>query len=376
MQKLRIAALAVMVVAIGLAHLLTPGQYHFFHDTFRRLSYFPIVLAAIWFGLRGGLTVAVLSSVAFTPHLALFLARDPGASLSELTEVLLYLAAGTVTGFIAGREARLRRQYQEASQNLERSYARLHDQAQLLLEAEEQLGASQRLSALGQLAATLAHEIKNPLAAIRGAAEILREDLPAGHPKEEFADILLKEVNRLNATVEEVLRYSRGVPSRSTPWEPLRPVVERVVTLVEGQRRKKAVQLTVAGLTEAGDRPVDGGRLTQVLLNLVINAIEVVPAAGGRVEIRVAADPDALELAIRDNGPGVPAQDRQRIFMPFVSNKEGGTGLGLSLSRKLVEGLGGQLLCGEGPEGGALFTIRLPVPGSPAGTPPSPETLP
>ena len=156
----RAALLLAMVILIGLLHLLTPGHDLFFHDTYRRLSYFPIVLGGLWFGLRGGLILALLSSIAFTPHLLLYLGRPLESYLSELTEILLYIGAGTLTGFIAGREKKTREQYRLTSEKLEQSYTRLHRQTQELLTAEEHLAEAQKISALGQLSASLAHEIK------------------------------------------------------------------------------------------------------------------------------------------------------------------------------------------------------------------------
>jgi signal transduction histidine kinase len=209
MRKLLFIILVLVVLGIGFLHFTTPAELFFYHDTYRRLSYFPIVLGALWFGIWGGLILAVMSSLAFIPHVILYIGQGTGSYLSELTEIILYLAAGTVTGVIAGRESRLREKYRLLSEKLEKSYAKLHRETQLLLEAEEQLSVTQKLSALGQLSASLAHEIKNPLSSIKGTADILLDEFPDGHPKREFVEILLKETSRLNNTVEEVLQFSR-----------------------------------------------------------------------------------------------------------------------------------------------------------------------
>ena len=193
MKKLAYSGLVLVVIAIGLLHFFTPGYLVLYHDTFRRLSYFPIVLGAIWFGVRGGLSLAILSSIAFIPHLLLYVGQGPEMYIGEFMEVVLYLAAGTVTGFIAGREARLQEKYKNVAEKLEKSYDRLHQETELLIEAEEQLSQSQRLSALGQLSASLAHEIKNPLSSIKGTAEIFLDEFPEGHPKREFVTILLRK---------------------------------------------------------------------------------------------------------------------------------------------------------------------------------------
>jgi signal transduction histidine kinase len=249
MRKILFAILVLIVIAIGMLHFFTPGYMIFYHDMYRRLSYFPIVLGAIWFGVRGGLLLAVLSSIAFIPHVLLYIGEGTGNYLSELTEIILYLAAGTVTGIIAGRESLLRNRYKELSEKLEKSYDKLHRETELLIEVEEQLSAAQKLSALGQLSASLAHEIKNPLSSIKGTAEILLDEFPEGHPKKEFVEILLKETTRLNNTVEEVLQFSRrgmqGKKKEQAETEPLSQVIDRVTSLLASQLRKKSIKLTV-----------------------------------------------------------------------------------------------------------------------------------
>ncbi|NTV15084.1 MAG: sensor histidine kinase [Desulfobulbaceae bacterium] len=361
MRKLQFAVLLLTVIAIGLLHFFTPGDYGLHHAVYRRLSYFPIVLGALWFGLRGGLLFALLASVAFIPHLLLYLGEDPRIYLNELLEVVLYLAVGAVTGFIASREARLRDRYRQLSEELEEAYERLHRESEQLLEIEAQLGASQKLSALGELSASLAHEIKNPLGSIRGTAEILLDEFPAGHPKREFAEILLKEVERLNRTVSEILNYSRGQVANSRPEEPLDEVVARVGRLLTSHLRKKQVTLESAFCPEAAAFPVDGGKMSQVFLNILLNAIDALPR-DGRIRLTVTAPAGEMRVAICDNGPGIPPARRQEIFRPFVSGKEHGTGLGLSISRRLVESCGGRIELSEAEGGGACFSVVLPRP--------------
>jgi signal transduction histidine kinase len=359
MKNFRFFALVLVVILIGALHFVTPGHFQFSHDTYRRLSYFPIALGGLWFGVPGGLAMAVLSSIAFIPHLILYAGHHPAMYLGELTEILLYLAAGLVIGAIAGKEARLREEYRQLSETLEKSYDRLHEQTELLLEVEEQLGASQRLSALGQLSASLAHEIKNPLSSIRGTAEILLDDFPPGHPRREFAEILLKETARLNTTVENVLQYSRGQQPAGGRAEPLSAVLNRVAKLLVGQLRKKRIDLRLKQDPEAGEKLVDGARLSQVFLNIILNAIDAVPGAG-RITVETSRQEGEVAVAVSDSGPGVPPAERERIFIPFASSKKEGTGLGLAISRKIVESYGGRIEVSQAEEGGARFTVILP----------------
>jgi signal transduction histidine kinase len=359
MRKALFAFLLLIVITIGLLHFFTPKNLFFYHDTYRRLSYFPIVFGAIWFGFRGGLFLAIMSSIFFIPHILMFIGQGPETYINELMEIILYLAAGTVTGLIVSKENKLRQQYKLLSEKLEKSYARLHEETQLLIEAEEQLSTSQKFSALGKLSASLAHEIKNPLSSIKGTAEILLDEFPEGHPKREFTQILLKEATRLNATVEEVLQYSRGQRGARAATEPVGRVINQVAGLLKSQLKKKAISLEIDQEPAAEHFHVDAGKLSQVFLNIILNAIEVVPR-GGRIKIHLAPDESGIIFAVDDNGPGVATEDRERIFTPFFSRKEDGTGLGLSISRKIVESYGGLLTVSDSELGGACFTIFLP----------------
>lgn len=353
----------LVVIGIGMLHFLTPGYMIFHHDMYRRLSYFPIVLGAIWFGVWGGLVLAVMSSIAFIPHVLLYIGQGAETYLSELTEILLYLAAGTVTGVIAGRESLLRRRYKDLSEKLEKSYAKLHHETQLLLEVEEQLSAAQKFSALGKLSASLAHEIKNPLSSIKGTAEILLDEFPAGHAKREFVEILLKETTRLNNTVEEVLQFSRrgqkDSGKKGETSEPLSRVIEGVRNLLANQMAKKSIFFTVTGTEYGNTFYVEGDKLSQVFLNLILNAIDAVPNRGA-ILVHMKKQDDAMLVTVEDNGPGIPEDSREKIFAPFFSSKEGGTGLGLSISRKIIESYGGEIAVSECKNGGSCFTVSLP----------------
>ena len=363
MRKILFAILVLVVIGIGMLHFFTPGYLIFYHDMFRRLSYFPIVLGAIWFGVWGGLLLAVMSSIAFIPHVLIYIGEGTGTYLSELTEIILYLAAGTVTGIIAGRESLLRQRYKDLSEKLEKSYDKLHRETQILLEVEEQLSAAQKLSALGQLSASLAHEIKNPLSSIKGTAEILLDEFPTDHPKREFVEILLKETTRLNNTVEEVLQFSRrgmkGTEKEEANTEPLSQVIDRVASLLASQLRKKSITLTVAGWEEGKAFFVAGEKLSQVFLNIILNGIDATPPKG-EIIVETSKNSAGLTVKVKDNGPGIPDEFKDKIFSAFYSTKESGTGLGLSISKKIVESYGGTLTLSDAESGGACFIVFLP----------------
>jgi signal transduction histidine kinase len=360
MKKIFFICLIAMVAIIGVLHYVTPGYMIFYHDTYRRLSYFPIAIGAILYGLSGGVLIAVLSCFSFVPHLFMFWFQGPEAYYSELSEILFYLAAGIVIGLISTRENRLREKYQQLSETLTISYKRLHDQATRLVKAEKQLGQARKLSSLGHVSASLAHEIKNPLASIKGAAEILADEVGPAHPKHEFIEIMRSEISRLNNSVNEVLAYCRGQQTMNKDrLEPLAETLDKVILLLAPQIREKSINLSCEG---PGDKIViqlEEAAMIQILMNIILNAVDAVPNKG-KIRIRHYRESPGYRIDVADNGQGIAPKKAEKIFDAFVTFKEGGTGLGLSITKKIVERLGGTIKVTPSDLGGAQFSVLLP----------------
>jgi len=352
--------LLAFVAVIGILHAITPGYMIFYHDTYRRLSYFPIAIGAILYGLWGGICLAVLSCMAFVPHLYMFWARGPEAYYSELSEMIFYLAAGVVIGLISSRENRLREKYKTLSERLAGSYKRLHQQASQLVEAEKQLGQSQKLSMLGHVSASLAHEIKNPLASIKGAAEILADEVPAGHPKYEFIEIMRSEISRLNHSVDDVLTYCRGQQHQDRSRQaPVEKIIHRVVSLLETRFKEKSIDITLHSESDTHVFFTNEDAMIQVLMNIMINAVDAVKK-NGKIRIDFGPHENGYRIRISDDGPGIDESKAKEVFQSFITFKEDGTGLGLSISKRIVESLGGKIVIKESSLGGAAFLILLP----------------
>ena len=347
------ASLIGFVVIIGALHYVTPGHMILYHDTYRRITYFPITIGAILYGLPGGIILALLSCLSFIPHLFMFWAQGPQAYYSELSEIIFYLASGIVIGFISSRENKLR-------QKLSNSYKRLHQQAKKLVSAEKQLGESQKLSMLGHVSASFAHEIKNPLASIKGVTEILSDEVPEGHPKHEFIKIMQSEISRLNNSVEEVLKYCRGqqVTKKIKP-EPIKDTIHTVISLVDSKIREKQIKLHDICNKTMPDFMADSIVMTQILLNIILNSIDAVDKHG-EIIIDHFQENRGYKIVISDNGPGVNEDIKQNLFEPFITSKDGGTGLGLSITKKLLKSFDGDICLDESNSGGAKFIIYLP----------------
>ena len=185
------------------------------------------------------------------------------------------------------------------------------------------------------------------------------DEFPPMHPKREFVDILFKEVDRLNTTVNGILHYSRGRIGKNSPSEPLADIIAGVARLLDSRLKKKSIDFDILGNSMAKDYHIEREKLSQVFLNIILNAIDAVPE-GGKIRVRMEKKPGGLAVLISDNGPGIAAEVKERVFLPFYTEKEDGTGLGLPISRKIVESYGGRITVSDTNDGGACFTIFLP----------------
>lgn len=355
---LRITTIAIFIAVISLLHYFTPLSLIYLHHIFQRLYYLPIILAALWFGLRGGLLCSLLVSCAYAPHILFQWSGELVVEIEKYLEIVVYNVVGGLTGLLAQRERERSRELQRSAAVLEESYAALQSQSERIMAVEEQLRRTERLSAVGEMAAVLAHEIRNPLGSIRGTAEILRDDYQPGDPKHEFITIQIKETERLNHVVEDFLRMARQQPLVLNDCS----VVEElstVVTLLARGAQERGVELR---LDSVGVIPViraDGDKLRQAFLNIIINALQATPA-GGSVTILPERVDSGVLISVRDSGSGIVPEDLQRIFEPFYTTKTDGTGLGMSITRKIIEGHGGTLEVESNIGIGTVVTVRLP----------------
>ena len=355
---LRLTIIAGLLLLVTALHYLTTTQEVKAHDIYRRLYYVPIVLGGVWFALRGGIVTSILASLLYMPHVLFHWQHHPTIALEQYLEIVLYNVIGCLTGFLAQRERQQKLRYQKAAETLEGSYHKLREQADQIIEIEEQLRRADRLSALGELSAGMAHEIRNPLGSIKGTAEILRDGVDADDPKLEFAEILIREVDRLNGVLEDFLRFARP-----TPVEHGRFLLGKVVGDVEDLTRRQAtrnhVEVKVA-LADDIEIPGQGEQIKQVLLNLVLNALQAMPD-GGILEITSENLQHEVHIKVTDNGPGIAPENRERIFNPFVTTRDSGTGLGLAITQRIVHGHDGHIVLDSTPGQGATFTVCLPL---------------
>ena len=355
----RIGIITISILCISLLHYLTPLHLHYLHDIFQRFYYIPIILSALWFGFRGGLASALLVSILYTPHILFQWGGHVTMEMEKYLEIVLYNIVGSITGLLSQREQERALQLQKTAEGLEESYRKLQQQSEHILAVEEQLRGAERLSTLGEMAAVLAHEIRNPLGSIRGTAEILKDDYPSGTPKHEFIEIQIKETERLNNVVEDFLRMARQQPFEMKRCS-IDEELETIIRLTECQA--KAARVLVTPSFKGGNITVrgDGEKLRQAFLNIMINAIQATPE-GGAVRIEAKRTQSGCEIVFSDTGTGLDKQTLDRIFEPFFTTKKDGTGLGLAITKKIIEGHGGTLTVESLPGKGTKATVLLPA---------------
>lgn len=219
-------------------------------------------------------------------------------------------------------------------------------------EIERRLEHQRRLGVLGEMSALLAHELRNPLASLKGHAQLLAERLPEEAPDRKKADRIVHEATRLESLTSNLLDFARSAPVSPAPTDPA-ALVRAAAADVGGNRFRLDLERA------PGVWPLDANPMRGALTNVLRNAAQASPE-GAPVDVSVAAEQGRLVIAVRDRGPGIPAGQEEKIFEPFVTTRAAGTGLGLAVARRVVAMHGGTITATNHPEGGAVFRIEIP----------------
>lgn len=346
--------IGVTIILITVLHFLTPVDQIVWHETYQRLYYIPIIVAALLFGLKGGLTASVFTTVIYSPHTYIHWQQgDFEYPISQYAEMVIFILVGGVMGTLGDRLRKAREQAERNADQRRKAYDELQSTFQQLLQAE-------KLTSLGELSAGIVHEVRNPLASIKGAIEILEDELVPDSPRREFAALAIREIERLDTLVGEFLRFARPAKLTVEPND-LNGIVESVVSLVENQARSRHVVIEKRLHINLAEIWIDGEQIRQVLLNLAVNALQAV-GDGGHIIFRTEIIGDWCVVEVRDSGGGVNEEILSKIFDPFVTTKEKGVGLGLSIAHKIVTEHGGKLDVSSG-KTGAIFKMTLPLNG-------------
>ena len=360
---LHVGGLSASIAAISVLRYYTNGPVpNLLHELSLNLYYIPILVGAYWYGVPGGLITALISSIVYVNRAtAIASTYDP----ARVAEVAAFHLVAIVVGLLASAQRRVTERYRELAHMVERANAELRD-------SHDQARRADRLRTIGEVATGIAHEIRHPLASIRGAVEIIESRASPDSPEAEFSRLAMSEVRRLDRMTWEFLQYARPhdpEPRRSSVHD----VTTQAVTLLREEAERAGLQLDLKTPDRDLHADIDPLQIEQVLLNVILNAIQATPP-GGRVVIREQIVTAEVCIDIIDEGPGIPPDHHGRIFDPFFTTRGKGTGLGLAIAHRIVAAHEGRLKIVSTSASGTHFGIFLPVNG-PRRAGPLPATM-
>jgi two-component system, NtrC family, sensor histidine kinase HydH len=358
----------IVVLKIALATLLIDhtGEVGI-NSSYYPIFYLPVVTAAEYFGPWLTLVWTALASAAYCsylyPALEEYEIGQEGYSQLAIRILFFFLAAMVVNRFVVENRRQIKR-YQELAETLAETNRKLE-------QAQEEARRSERLAALGQMSAGLAHEIRNPLGVIKGSAEMLHQKLGESNPlASELAGYISTETNRLSALVTRFLDFARPLHAELVPQE-ITPVLDRALHSVLLARKADEAVVVVEREYQGNLPPIplDESLCEQAFVNLIQNAYDAMGAKGGTLRVAAgkanSANRNGIEVRIEDTGPGIPDELREQIFNPFVTTKKTGVGLGLSIVSRIIDGHHGTIRVEDTSEGndhkGAGFVVFFPA---------------
>jgi signal transduction histidine kinase len=330
-----------------------------------------VIILASWEGFRHGVTltlglaIALLAALTAAMGMLIYQERQSWALLGNLRAALSKIAPtySPLVQITSPPNSTLA--LEKEIRSLTENWREFCDHCQRVHDTE--MVQAEHLATMGELAAGVAHEIRNPLAGIAGAIEIISKDFPKDHPDREILEDLRQEVRRIEKVLNDLLNYARPKAPQFGMAD-LRETVARTLQLARQQIGSKNVEFSIQIPSPLPRFRMDPEQLQQVLLNLVLNGIQALDQEG-KITIQARAQappgppnrPSYIEIAVSDTGAGISHEQLERIFRPFYTTKRDGTGLGLSLCRRIISQHGGTLTAESEVKKGSRFTIRLPM---------------
>ncbi len=368
--RIYVVILKILLATLLIAH--TTGSDPTINSRYYLIYYVAILTAAVYFEFWGTLFWTAVASAAYCSYLYQAYLEGYEINPDDVSELMFRVLFFFILAVLVNR---LVSQYRKQTLRYQEAAEALADTNKQLVTAQEEAQRSQRLAALGQMSAGLAHEIRNPLGVIKGSAEMLQQKLGDGNPlASELASYISGEVNRLSSFVTRFLDFARP-QQLSIESAKITDCLDAALARVAERYPNARVRVTRTFDAAAPPIELDEEMCQSALVNVIQNAYEAMGESGGelRVETQAAArdSQSGVEIKISDTGPGIPPNLREEVFNPFVTMKKEGTGLGLSIVSKVIDEHHGSIRIEDAPGGGACFVIFLP-----AQQPPIPLALP
>jgi len=330
-DSLKIILIGLIFIIIAMSHHFLKGHEHMF---FLFLFYFPIILSAFWFGLRGSIISCLVMLLFYIPHLISYINWNNFSQkdLDEIIEVLMSITIAVLLGILVDRE----REY------------------------NNQLLEQQRLAAIGRTVSEIAHDMKTPLMSIGGFVTQVARRMPEDDPAKKKLDIVIEEVSRLEKMVKNMLEFSKSVNINKSEVN-INRLIRDINESIQDIANRSKVRIVLNLSPELSNIIVDEEKLKRALLNVITNAIQASPPHES-VVISTEKKKGNVVIRIKDHGPGIRDDQKGLIFKTFFTTKEEGTGLGLAISKKIIEAHGGKIsFYSNKGESGTTFVIELPI---------------
>jgi len=304
------------------------------------------------------LVVAGAGAIAICAALLLVLTYFIQRPLIELQDKIAQLGEGDLS--VSVRFAQRNDEIGDLGRNFNRMVAQLRESREEIDRLHRtQMSRAEHLATLGELATGLAHEIRNPLAGIAGVIEIVGRDLPASSPARTVVKEVRQEITQINRILTDLLQTARPHPPEIRRSD-LNTTVEHAVMLARQQALSKPIEIVLQKSSGLGEVEHDSDQIHQVLLNLLLNSIQAIEGQG-KITVEVEPRADYAAITVADSGRGIPPAVLPNIFRPFYTTKGNGTGLGLSLARRIVEEHHGRIEVNSSPGQGTSFVVLLPL---------------
>jgi two-component system, NtrC family, sensor histidine kinase HydH len=322
--------ISFLVIVITVLHYITDSDLHLHHLILRELYFVPIAMAGLLLGLVGALVTSLSITLLYLPFVFLNWQGFSTVDIGNLGQVVLFNGLALILGVLRDRQR----------------------------SEQKRLRESENLASIGSAMSSVAHDMKTPLIAIGGFSRQVQKDLDPKHPGFRKLEIVLQETRRLEGMMRDMLDFARPLQLERKE-ENLANFLRECISLVEEEAQKKKVSLQPSLDHDIPPVLLDAMRLKRAIINILTNAVQASPA-GESVSIHTYKEGKRIVLSISNRGTGIPKEHMEKIFHPFFTTKKEGTGLGLPISKKILEAHGGDLTAKNDPQRGVTFLLFLP----------------
>ena len=329
-RKTKITLIVILVVGISFLHYFTDQSQYHYHVFYGELYFLPIVLAGFWFGLRGALPTSLGITACYLPFVYWHWQGFSSDDFDRMLSVALYNFIATFIGILKDRE----------------------------IIAHKRMLKAESLAAMGKSLAAVAHDMKTPLVVIGGFARRLQKKFKNDDPDREKSDIIIRETERLEKMMQNMLDFSKPLALQLSHGY-LNEIVRSSMSIVKETAQKKEVTIESLLSPDLPAVAFDAMRMEQVIVNLVLNAVQASPEKE-KVSLQTSMVDQNIVIDVADCGSGISLDHRTKVFDPFFTTKKEGTGLGLAIVKKIVEAHKGSLEILNNAPKGTIFRVMLP----------------